>query len=200
MNKLKSILSWVIPIVVGILLALAIKTFWVTPVNVDGTSMQPNLQSSEHMYVFKQSKVKRGSVIIFNAHDVAPNQGTNTQFVKRVIALPGDTVRYTTDGKLYVNDKLQSQSYISQTERKAGTTSVTGAFDLASLSKEQHWKRDVGVTKVPKNKVFVMGDHRSVSYDSRYWGYVPEDKIIGVAKVGFWESDAAKVNHFDPSK
>jgi len=61
---------------------------------------------------------------------------------------------------------------------------------LKSLSKS--WPRNVNSVKVPKGKYFALGDHRSVSNDGRYWGFVPKDKVLGVAKTFFWETNKTK--------
>ncbi|MCG4840806.1 signal peptidase I, partial [[Ruminococcus] torques] len=98
---------------------------------------------------------------------------------KRVIGLPGDTVE-AKNGNLYVNGKKVDQSYISKSERSSGT----GTWTLHSISQENSWVLHNGAYKVPKGEYFVLGDHRSVSNDSRYWGFVPKSKIVGVVKVG----------------
>lgn len=186
MKTIKEILSWVIPIVAGILIALAIKQFVVTIAKVDGSSMEPNLVNKERMLVWRNSDIKRMSVIVFDAYGEDPSAvNKNTDYVKRVIGVPGDTVA-SKNGNLYVNGKLVKQNFISEYERTQGT----GNWDLKTLSK--NWSKNVGVTKVPKGQYFVMGDHRSVSNDGRYWGFVPKDKITGVVKVPFWSTDATK--------
>lgn len=102
MKTFKSIMSWVVPIAIGLIIALLIRQFWFTMVKVDGTSMQPNLQNNERVVAFKTSKIKAGSVVVFNAYGLDPNQtDKNAVYVKRVIGMPGDTVRYTSSGKLY---------------------------------------------------------------------------------------------------
>ncbi|WP_203641528.1 signal peptidase I [Levilactobacillus andaensis] len=186
MKVLKEVMSWVIPIVIGLAIAFAIKAFVFTRVRVDGPSMEPNLQNDEKVVAFKQSKVKHLSVIVFDAHGEDPAAKTNTNYVKRVIGLPGDTVA-SKNGYIYVNNKKVKQSFISQSERTSGT----GNWTLASLEKSNGWGNGK-VTVVPKGKYFVLGDHRSVSNDSRYWGFVDKDKIVGVVKVPFWTSSKTR--------
>ena len=95
-TKLKSVLSWVLPIVIGLLIALLIRQFWFTMVKVDGDSMLPNLKDNERVVAFKTSPVKRGSVIVFHSYGVdAKEKNRNGVYVKRVVAVAGDTVRYT---------------------------------------------------------------------------------------------------------
>lgn len=192
MKSLRTFLSWVIPIAIGFLLAFLIRQFVFQPVRVDGPSMQPNLINNERVYCLKQSKIHRGSVVVFNANGVDPQVSVKTDYVKRVIALPGDTVK-SQNGNLYVNGKKVNQSYINMDQRKAGT----GNWTLKSLSKRNNWLRNKGATKVPAGEYFVLGDNRKVSNDGRYWGFVPKNKIDGVVKVGFWSSNQSKKNNIN---
>lgn len=188
MKTLRSIMSWLIPVAIGLLLALLIKQFVFQLVRVDGPSMQPNLQNNERVACIKTAKVRHGSVIVFDAQGVDPQAVQKTDYVKRVIGLPGDTVE-AKNGKLYVNGKLTNQQYINAEQRNVGT----GNWTLSSISKQNNWLKNQGATKVPAGEYFVLGDHRSVSNDSRYWGFVPKSKVDGVVKVGFW-------NHKQPAK
>lgn len=188
MKAFKELMSWIVPIAIGLLLALLIKQFAFQFVRVDGPSMQPNLQNNERVVCLKQAKIHRGSVVVFDANGVDPQVSVKTEYVKRVIGLPGDTVE-AKNGNLYVNGKKVDQSYISKSERSSGT----GTWTLHSISQENSWVLHNGAYKVPKGEYFVLGDHRSVSNDSRYWGFVPKSKIVGVVKVGFW-------NRMQPAK
>lgn len=187
MKALKEILSWIVPIAIGLLAALLIKNYVFQLVRVDGPSMQPNLENNERVLVSKRSTIHRGSVIVFEAQGVDPQVTTSTDYVKRVIALPGDTVS-SKNGVIYVNGKKTDQSYIGTSERTTGT----GNWNLQSISVENQWQKNQGATKVPKGEYFVLGDHRSVSNDGRYWGFVPKNKILGAVKVPFWNRDATK--------
>lgn len=187
MKALKEILSWIVPIAIGLLAALLIKNYVFQLVRVDGPSMQPNLENNERVLVSKRSTIHRGSVIVFEAQGVDPQVTTSTDYVKRVIALPGDTVS-SKNGVIYVNGKKTDQSYIGTSERTTGT----GNWNLQSISVENQWQKNQGATKVPKGEYFVLGDHRSVSNDGRYWGFVSKNKILGVVKVPFWNRDATK--------
>lgn len=181
MKTFRQVMSWVIPIVIGLLIALLIKQFLFQVVRVDGPSMQPNLQNNERVFCLKRSQIHRGSVVIFDANGVDPQVAVKTDYVKRVIGLPGDTVR-SQNGNIYVNGKKINQSYISMKQRDAGT----GNWNLKSISVQNSWLKHNGATKVPKGEYFVLGDHRSVSNDGRYWGFVPKSKIDGVVKVPSW--------------
>lgn len=178
MKIFKQVMSWVIPIVVAVAVALTLKSFVIQPMNVSGPSMEPSLTDKEPMLIFKLAPIHRGSVVTFDAYGVDPTVYSKRIYVKRVIGVPGDTVK-SKDGVIYVNGKAVDQSYISKKQRTSGT----GNWDLKSLSKKNVWLKYQGVSKVPENYYFVLGDNRSVSKDSRYIGFVPRQNIIGVAKV-----------------
>lgn len=192
MKAFKELMSWIVPIAIGLLLALLIKQFAFQFVRVDGPSMQPNLQNNERVVCLKQAKIHRSSVVVFDANGVDPQVSVKTEYVKRVIGLPGDTVE-AKNGNLYVNGKKVDQSYISKSERSSGT----GTWTLHSISQENSWVLHNGAYKVPKGEYFVLGDHRSVSNDSRYWGFVPKSKIVGVVKVGFWNRTQPAKNNIN---
>ena len=134
MKAFKELMSWIVPITIGLLLALLIKQFAFQFVRVDGPSMQPNLQNNERVVCLKQAKIHRGSVVVFDANGVDPQVSVKTEYVKRVIGLPGDTVE-AKNGNLYVNGKKVDQSYISKSERSSGT----GTWTLHSISQENSW-------------------------------------------------------------
>lgn len=196
MQKLKEIFSWIWPVLLGLLITLVIKQFWFTIVRVDGVSMYPNLQNNERIVEFHHSQIKHDSVIVFDAYgvDKRPSVQKNTKYVKRVIGLPGDKIEYKNNGKLYVNGKLTSQSYISKDQQGSGT------ITLQLQPAKGVTLGDNKTFTVPKNKYFVLGDNREVSNDSRYYGFVPRNKIDGVAKVPFWNSKADLINSFDKNK
>ncbi|GEO69525.1 signal peptidase I [Levilactobacillus acidifarinae] len=181
MKLLRSILSWVVPIVVAVILVVLVRTYLFEVVRVSGDSMTPNLADKERMIVVKPLTVKQLSVIVFDAYGEDPNATPGTNYVKRVIGLPGDKV-VSKNGYIYVNNRKINQSFISSTERTAGT----GDWTLSELAKEHHWKYRGNA--VPKGHYFVLGDHRSVSEDSRAWGYVDANKVMGVVKIPFWQT------------
>ena len=162
MNKAKEASSWLLPVIIGLVVALIIRVFFVSLDRIDGPSMLPNLVNNERVLCLKQAKIHRGSVVIFNANGVDPQASGNSKYVKRVIGLPGDSVK-AKDGKIFVNGKQIKQDYISAGERDSGT----GDWTLSSLGTERNWLRDNGAKKVPAGEYFVLGDHRSVSKDRK---------------------------------
>ncbi len=149
-----------------ILLALVIFFaihFMIQNFRIDGTSMEPNLHNGEYVIVNKTAywfghDPQRGDVIVFQA----PDQPQNDR-VKRVIGLPGDIVEVRSDGTVYVNGQQLKEPYLP--------TNHSGIS---------------GTWTVPEGDYFVMGDNRSVSYDSREGGPVPRNKIIGKAWLIIW--------------
>ncbi len=197
MGKIKKIFSWIFPITIGVLLAFIIHSFFLVPVKVDGDSMLNNLQNGQRVWAFKLEKIHRGSVIIFNAKKEDPGiKAREKYYVKRVIGVPGDKIK-ASNGNIYVNGKKISQTYISRYNRTTGT----GNWDLSYLSSgksafvsgKSHWI-DGKAVKVPKGNYFVLGDNRSVSEDSRYFGFVKKSHVLGVAKIFPWDKSHKAVN------
>ena len=197
-KRIREIFSWVVPIVIGVVVALLLKAYVVTFVRVDGSSMYPNLQNNERLILLKNKPIRRLSVVVFDAHNVAPGAKIKTNFVKRVVAVPGDKLMYTKTGKLYVNGKYVSQDFIPSKQRTTGTLKNVNdkGFSLPSISnswKSTDYKK---VKTVPKNEYFVMGDNRAISYDSRYWGFVPKSKMEGVVYIPFWGNHQKEINDY----
>ncbi|KRL37229.1 signal peptidase I [Liquorilactobacillus uvarum] len=195
MKAFKEIMSWIIPVLIGLVIALLVKQFFFSLVRVDGTSMYPNLQNNERVMMLKQAKIKRNTVIVFNAHGVdknSPSVTESTKYVKRVIGLPGDKIEYRNDGRVFVNGQEQSQSYITASQRREGTLMLS-----SSLSEAPGVTLGTGKTfTVPEGKYFVLGDNRKNSNDSRYYGFVPKSKVDGVVKVTFWNAKSNVINSY----
>lgn len=130
--------------------------------------MEPNFPDGEFLltdkvtYRFKEPK--RGDVVVFKP-PVSPDE----EFIKRIIALPGETVGVR-GGKIYINDKLLGESYIADSLKT----------DSSSFLKEG------GKYTVPKDEYIVLGDNRPQSSDSRVWGPVKKNKITGRAWLIYW--------------
>lgn len=143
--------------------------------------MQPNFETGERLIVnkiiYSIRKPQRGEVIVFHAP-----QGRD--YIKRVIALPGETVRIE-NNKVYVNGEELSEHYIQ------------GAIDKA-LENGEHYNQNFAEMTVPEGHIFVMGDNRLNSQDSRApsVGPVPYEKVVGRADIIFWPlSKISLVSH-----
>ncbi|MEA3485610.1 MAG: signal peptidase I [Candidatus Aerophobetes bacterium] len=114
--------------------------------------------------LYKLEDVKRGDVIIFK-YPLNPRKN----FVKRVIGLPGDKILIE-NKKVYINGKLLDEPYVVHSD------SWNSGFP----------RDEYGPVKVPPRSLFAMGDNRDSSEDSRYWGFVPEDNLIGETFLIYW--------------
>lgn len=163
----------------------------ITPTIVSGPSMVPNLVNGERVWAINSNilNIDRGSVIVFDAYEVDPSVGSSKLYVKRVIGLPGDKVT-ASQGTIYVNDRPIDQRFIPEKQQKA-----TGKWNFKSLSQKYMWPHSAS-TVVPKDQYFVLGDNRSVSNDSRYFGFVPKNKVKGVVKVFFWTKDTSNQRRY----
>lgn len=190
---MRNFLSGLWPIVVGLTIGLIGVNFVASPVTISGDSMQPNLQNNQIVMVNKQGEIKRGEVVVFNAYGVDPNATTpDEKYIKRIIGVPGDTVS-DVNGVLRVNGKVVDKSFISENEQVATNNRVGDWTSLAELGQSQNWQGPIS-GKVPAGYYFVLGDHRSISNDSRYWGFVPKNKISGTVWAPPFDNDATEVN------
>ncbi len=149
----KALRSTVGSLIVAAAIAVIISTMLLPVLRVTGSSMTPTLQNDEVLLCSKLSEVRRGDIIAFYYN--------NKVLLKRVIALSGDVVNVTEDGTVYLNGEPLDEPYISEAAR--GECDITLPY------------------QVPENRVFVMGDHRAVSIDSRSTavGCVAEENVIG---------------------
>lgn len=200
---IKSFLKIILPpiVIIGTILTIRINFF--DYLYVSGSSMYPTLEDKQMILVDKTIKnFKRGQVVSFQASPNNPSPDSKDKmYIKRIIGLPGDTVTYK-DGKLYVNDKEVNQKFLSlkgndyKMESSEGTQkpSLSTIWDLGSLSEGNpnfnSWSQNQ--IKVPDGSVFVLGDHRSVSFDSRYFGFVKMETIQGVNRSFFWDNEQQK--------
>ena len=148
-------------IIISVLLFLAINAVS-ERIRVESISMEPNLYEGDFVLVnkaiyFFKKLPQRGDVVVFRY----PLNPDATPYIKRVIGLPGDEVRVD-GGKVFVNGVLLDEPYLDQGTTRGGT-----------------WV-------VPDNQLFVMGDNRANSSDSRAWGFVPMDNVIGRAELVYW--------------
>lgn len=151
---------------------VGLRQFVFTPVVVKGDSMDPTLIDGERVIALKNTEIQRFDIVTFPAPD---DVGKN--YIKRVIGLPGDTVEYKKD-VLYINGKKYAEPYLDEYKSKlTDGQPLTDDFDLNEL---------YGSEKVPAGELFVMGDNRRISKDSRIIGTIKEKDIMADVKFVFW--------------
>lgn len=204
-TKLKEILEWLYCIIIAIVLALLVRYYIGTPTIVQQPSMYPTLQENQRLILNRlirttHSIPERGDIITFEAPSKAVIYSTEadlsnpvaiyesepqglwekfsyyvlemnkTSYIKRVIALPGEHVKIY-NNKVFINNELLEEPYL---QKDVLTTSLDGSFtDIV----------------VPQDCVFVMGDNREKSTDSRRFGCIPISKIESKVWIRFWPLD-----------
>jgi signal peptidase I len=177
-------------IVIAIMIALFIRAFFVQAFHIPSGSMEPTLLVGDYLFVnkliygiripftktrlFEWRKPERGDIIVF-LYPVDPSK----DFIKRVIATGGEKVQII-QSKIYINDKLISDPW--------------GYFNRSEPPGLIQAVENFGPVVVPPKSLFVMGDNRNDSDDSRFWGFVPLDDVVGKAFILYfsWNSQAKK--------
>lgn len=167
-------LSTVLYGVVALIIFLLIRHFLFAPVSVDGESMEPTLEDHDRLILNKIDKIDRFDVVVFPA----PSE-PDKQYIKRIIGLPGDTIRYQ-DDVLYINEKPVEEEYLEKSiESMTPGDNLTEDFLLAAKTGEE---------TVPEDTYFVMGDNRQNSKDSRFSevGFIDADTVSGTTNLRIW--------------
>lgn len=155
-------------LVIAAAIFIVIYAFLVRPFQVTGQSMYPTFENGEYVFTNLLSQrfgpLSRGDVIVFKA---PPSD--DKDYIKRIIGVPGDTVKIQ-NGKVFLNHQLLNEPYIASDIR-------TDARGFAGEGQD---------ILVSENSYFVMGDNRPYSSDSRDWGLVPFDKVIGKSALVYW--------------
>ena len=161
MEKLNKIFKELLPYILIVVIVVTIRTFIITPVRVDGASMDPTLKDGQILLLSKISNnYKRFDIVVINKN--------GTRIVKRIIGLPGETLEYK-KSRLYINGKIVKDKINIEIEN----------FDLKSL---------YGINTIPEGYYFVMGDNRNNSSDSRdpRIGLVKKSEIEGKTVFRIW--------------
>jgi len=213
-NKPKSVIrEWVESILIAFVLAMVIRSYFIQPFKIPSGSMRMTLIEGDHLFVDKWTygpqllpplfwdiglkdgqpmlslrwpdallpytkmrmpgfrKPQRGDIVVF-VYPIDPTK----DFIKRLIAVGGETVEVR-DGSIYINGQLVTDPRIKKTYY----------YNRGDYGGEGQ------VVHVPPGYDFVMGDNSGSSYDSRYWGFVPESSIVGKADIIFWPLDRIRI-------
>ncbi|MFN4197045.1 MAG: signal peptidase I [Caldimicrobium sp.] len=186
-NKL---LDWTKSLLIALIIALFIRTFVVQAYKIPSGSMIPTLLIGDYLlvnklsyglrnpakddFLYKWSLPKRQEIVVFTCP-----ANKKLDFIKRVIGLPGDRIEII-NKKVYVNGAPLEEPYVQFTDKEI-------------YSKEVSPRDNYGPVVVPQGHIFVLGDNRDQSYDSRFWGFVPLHSLKGKALIIYFSWDSA--NH-----
>ena len=181
----RTIVDWVVTIAGAVAIVLLIKAYVVNPYRIPSSSMEPTLHCARpaadcearfsdrvlaNRFIYHFRDPRRGEIVVFNTPPLAKVKcGAGGTFVKRIVGLPGDRVEVRVlhgDGYVFINGRELNEPYIQESRRSPATP--------------------FGPVTVPKDDYFMMGDNRSQSCDSRYWGSVPRGNIIGKVFMTYW--------------
>jgi len=165
-SAMRGVIEWVVILVGALIVALVVKTFLLQAFYIPSASMEPTLKVGDRVLVNKLSydfhNPRRGDIVVFGSPPGEDNPEIK-DLIKRVIGLPNETVEGR-DGRVYINGDPLKEPYLP-----AGTT--TSSF---------------GPEKVPKGHLWVMGDNRSNSKDSRFFHTISEELVVGRAFIRVW--------------
>jgi signal peptidase I len=215
-RKSSGLLDNVKTIIYAGLIAVVIRTFLFEPFNIPSGSMESTLLVGDYLFVSKfsygyshfsfpfspdffsgrifGSLPHRGDVIVFR-YPPDPSE----DYIKRVIGLPGDHIQLT-DGQLYINgrevprkaagDDVTKEDGVRMVLRRYLEELPDGVDHYILKATDEGWANNTPEYVVPPHELFVLGDNRDNSADSRYWGFVPMENLVGRAQVIFFSIDA----------
>jgi len=185
---------------VALILALIIRAFLIQSFHIPSGSMIPTLLVHDFILVdkvtYRLREPDRGDVVVFHFP-----LNEKVYYIKRIIGIPGDRVQVR-DGVVYINGKPVAEredgryTYYEKGIKREGKLFIE-VLPRKSGGEKEHLILKTGITGdntsifvIPKGKYFMMGDNRNNSYDSRYWGFVDRDKIVGIARIIFFSWDS----------
>lgn len=174
-----TVADWAITIAIAVGVVLLVKSYVVNPYRIPSSSMEPTFHCTgmpgclggandrvlANRFIWHFSDPKRGDVVVFEAPEEAAQKcGQGGTYVKRIIALPGETVS-ATEGRVFVDGRQLDEPYLREGHR------FTDDFGPVTLRDDEYW---------------MMGDNRDMSCDSRRWGAVPRERLVGPVFFVYW--------------
>jgi signal peptidase I len=182
-NGAQILREWVTVLVVALVIAITVRTLILQQFYISGPSMESTMYQDNRVLVNKLSyrlhDIHRGDVVVFDRVTVDGEIVQHDDLIKRVIALAGETVSIK-DCQVFIDGKLLEESYLND-------------YDLSQSALEDKCRVPImDDLVVPKNQLFVMGDNRPQSFDSRMFGPIEQSLVVGRAFVIIWPFSAAK--------
>jgi signal peptidase I len=185
------LVDWLLTIAGAILIVLAVKSWVMNPYSIPSPSMEPTLHCARpepdceaersdrvlaNRFIYHFRDPERGEIIVFRAPEAARRECTGGIFVKRIIGLPGE-VWAERSGRTYIDGRPLAEPYVSADRRDRETKTLRDIPPTGTLR------------RIPEGTYLVEGDNRAHSCDSRVWGLVPRDNIIGKVFLTYWPLD-----------
>jgi signal peptidase I len=165
--------EWLKAFGIGLIIFAFVRTFFFSNYVVEGESMMPTLEEGNKLVVnkigYQIGDLNRFDVIVFHANE-------KEDFVKRIIGLPGDRIEYR-DDQLWINGEKYPEPFLEKYRKEILDGRLTGDFTL---------KERTGEKIVPKDHFFVLGDNRRGSWDSRHFGFVSVNQVVGKVNLRYW--------------
>lgn len=186
-KKKSSLREWTESILIAFIIAMIVRTFIVQAFKIPTGSMEPTLHGDPNngdrvlvnKFVYSLREPKRGDIIVFQTVNIS-GLDFKKDYIKRLVGLPGDQIEIK-DGRIFINNKILKKPsifkkiYYMNTDLRRTSYGSEGGFGLLG-------KKII----VPNDHYFVLGDNSPVSRDSRYWGFVPRENLIGKAFLTYW--------------
>jgi len=196
-STLRSIVEWLAVIVLALSAALLIKAYVFQAFEIPSGSMATTINIGDRIIVNKLSyrfgDVERGDLVVFERLDGTP--GSTDELIKRTIALPGETIEVRADGRIWIWARGESAEDAALLEEpyldiqnallQAPSVSAPDSSDVWDV-RCVNQPRESGRCTLDDSSYFMMGDNRNASSDSRFFGPVPEDNIVGQAFLRIW--------------
>ncbi len=187
-HRSRVLVDWVLTIVGAVLIVLAVKTWVVNPYRIPSPSMEPTLHCARpepdceasrsdrvlaNRFIYRFRDPRRGEIVVFHAPEAARAVCTGGIFVKRIVGLPGE-VWAERDGYTYIDGRRLREPYIRPERRDQQSKTLEDIPPVGTMR------------RIPKDMYLMEGDNRAHSCDSRLWGLVARENIIGKVFFTYW--------------